>query len=130
LDDAMAYKALKSVRGIPSGRQAARMMERMGMDLKEVSGVTRVTIETTKKKIVIDEPNVVLVNMQGQNMYQVTGGTTREEVLSKTTVIPESDVKLVAEQTKKTVEEAQKALEESGGDLAKAILMLKGEPPK
>ena len=108
---------------MPTGRQAARMMQRMGMNFNEVSGVTRVTIETTQKKIVIDEPSVVTINMQGQTMYQVAGGTQREEALKPT--IPESDVKLVVDQTGKTLEEARKALEDAGGDLAKAILLLK-----
>jgi len=38
--------------------------------------------------------------------------------------MPEEDVRLVADQTGKSLEEARKALEESGGDLAKAILLL------
>jgi len=38
--------------------------------------------------------------------------------------VAEEDVKLVADQTGKSMEEAKKALEESGGDLAKAILLL------
>ena len=124
----MAYKALRSVRGAPSGRQAARMMQRMGMNFNEVAGVTRVTIETAEKKIVIEEPSVVTVTMQGQTMYQVAGGTMKEEVPVKEpvkTVVPEADVKLVSEQTGKTAEEAKKALEQTGGDLAKAILILK-----
>ena len=122
----MAYKALRSVRGVPTGRQAARMMQRMGMNFNEVSGVTRVTIETSEKRIVIDEPSVVTINVQGQTMYQVAGGAVREEGLkSPIPAIPETDVKLVADQTGKTVEEARKALEDSGGDLAKAILLLK-----
>jgi len=119
----MAYKALRSVRGVPTGRQAARMMQRMGMNFNEVGGVTRVTIETNEKKIVIDEPSVVTINVQGQTMYQVAGGSVREEALKSS--IPMDDVKLVADQTGRTVEEAQKALEDSGGDLAKAILQLK-----
>ncbi len=108
---------------MPTGRQAARMMQRMGMNFDEVSGVTRVTIETNEKKILIDEPSVVTVNVQGQTMYQVTGGTMREETLKA--AIPEVDIKLVTEQTGKTVEEARKALEDTSGDLAKAILLLK-----
>ncbi len=119
----VSYKALRSVRGMPTGRQAARMMQRMGMNFDEVSGVTRVTIETNEKKILIDEPSVVTVNVQGQTMYQVTGGTMREETLKA--AIPEVDIKLVTEQTGKTVEEARKALEDTSGDLAKAILLLK-----
>jgi nascent polypeptide-associated complex subunit alpha len=97
----------------------------MGMDLKEVPGVTRVTIETADKQIVIDEPNVLTVTMQGQTMFQVAGGTMREESPVKQRVVPEADAKLVSEQTGKTLEEARKALEEAGGDLAKAILSLK-----
>jgi nascent polypeptide-associated complex subunit alpha len=38
--------------------------------------------------------------------------------------VSEEDVKLVADQTGKTVDEARKALEECKGDLAKAILLL------
>jgi nascent polypeptide-associated complex subunit alpha len=38
--------------------------------------------------------------------------------------IPEEDVRLVADQTGKSMEEAKKALEETGGDLAKAILLI------
>ena len=38
--------------------------------------------------------------------------------------IPEADIRLVADQTGRDVEEARAALEESQGDLAKAILLL------
>jgi len=38
--------------------------------------------------------------------------------------IPEEDVQLVADQTGKSLEDAQRALESSDGDLAKAILLL------
>jgi nascent polypeptide-associated complex subunit alpha len=39
--------------------------------------------------------------------------------------IPESDIELVAQQANVTAEEARKALENSEGDLAKAIVSLK-----
>ncbi|MEM3072613.1 MAG: ubiquitin, partial [Candidatus Bathyarchaeia archaeon] len=39
----------------------------------------------------------------------------------------EEDVKLVAEQTGRTMEEARRTLQETGGDLAKAILKLQSE---
>jgi nascent polypeptide-associated complex subunit alpha len=38
--------------------------------------------------------------------------------------VAEEDVRLVADQTGKSMEEARRALEESQGDLAKAILLL------
>ncbi|MFZ1039157.1 MAG: hypothetical protein WAN53_04665, partial [Candidatus Bathyarchaeia archaeon] len=61
----------------------------------------------------------------GQKIFQVTGGKITEEALKrKAAAISEEDARLVADQTGKSLEEAKKALEESGGDLAKAILLL------
>lgn len=126
----MAYKALKAARGVPSGRDAARMMQRMGMKVDEVSDVSAVIIKTTGKDIVIEAPNVTLVSVQGQTMYQIAGGRVSETVPqgSVQSIMPEADVQLVAQQTGKTLEESRKALAEAGGDLARAILLLKGEP--
>ena len=57
----MAYKALRSVRGPASSREAARMMQRMGMDMKQMEDVTQVIIKTGSKHIVIDDPSVMTV---------------------------------------------------------------------
>lgn len=126
----LAYKALKAARGVPSGRDAMRMMQKMGMKVDEVPAVTQVIIKTAAKDIVIEEPNVTLVTVQGQAMYQIAGGRVSEAVPQAPIQAgpPESDVQLVAQQTGKPMEEARKALAEAGGDLAKAILTLKGNP--
>ena len=107
-------------------REARRMMQRMGMSMDSVPDVTQVIVKTANKDIVIDEPEVAILNMQGQRIYQVMGGKVTEKavVIEKKLAIPNEDVQLVAGQTGKSVEEARKALEESGGDLAKAILLL------
>jgi len=107
-------------------REARRMMQRMGMSMDSVPEVTQVIVKTATKDIVIEEPEVAILNMQGQRVYQVMGGRVTEKaaVVEKKIVIPEEDAQLVAGQTGKTVETARKALEESGGDLAKAILLL------
>ncbi len=108
-------------------REARRMMQRMGMSMDSVPEVTQVIVKTPTKDIVIDGPEVAILNMQGQRVYQVMGGTVTERaaaVVEKKLVIPDEDVQLVAGQTGKSVEAARKALEESGGDLAKAILLL------
>ncbi len=60
-------------------REANRMMQRMGMQVKQVDDVTRVIIESASKRIVIDAPEVAIVTVQGQTVYQVGGGTAREE---------------------------------------------------
>jgi len=104
-------------------REANRMMQRMGMQVKQVDDVTRVIIESASKRIVIDNPEVAIVTVQGQTVYQVGGGTAREEGPGGESA-PE-DTKLVASQAEVSVEEATKALQQSGGDLAQAIIILK-----
>lgn len=123
----MAYKAYKAVKSAPQGRDAKRMMEKMGMKLDQIEGVTEVLIRTPTREIVIEEPVVTSVVVQGQRMYQVAGGSTRERAPSTETPepeVPEEDAKLVADQTGRTLDEAKAALKESGGDLAEAILRL------
>jgi len=110
-------------------REAKRMMQRMGMSMDSVPEVNQVIVKTATKDIIIDEPEVAILNMQGQKIYQVMGGKVSEKaaaVVEKKLAIPDEDVQLVAGQTGKRFEEAKKALEESGGDLAKAILLLQG----
>jgi nascent polypeptide-associated complex subunit alpha len=104
------------------------MMQKMGMKVDEVANVSRVIIKTDSKDIVIEAPNVTLVTVQGQAMYQIAGGQVSEtapQVIAET--VQEEDVQLVAQQTGKPVEEARRALLEAGGDLAKAIILLKGQ---
>ena len=99
------------------------MMAKMGMQVQQVEDVTRVVIESASKKIIIDEPEVAIVTVQGQKVYQVGGGRAREEGASSPTV--QDDAKLVAMQAGVSVEEAANALKQSGGDLAQAIILLK-----
>jgi nascent polypeptide-associated complex subunit alpha len=105
------------------------MMQRMGMSMDGVEDVKEVVIRTPSKDIVIQEPEVAILNMQGQRIYQVVGGTVterapqREGALEKPAV-SEEDARLVADQTGKSLEEAKSALIECEGDLAKAIILL------
>ena len=102
------------------------MMQRMGMSMDSIPEVNQVIVKTANKDIIIDEPEVAMLNMQGQKIYQVIGGRGSEKtvVVEQKLAIPDEDIQLVAGQTGKSVEEAKKALEESSGDLAKAILLL------
>jgi nascent polypeptide-associated complex subunit alpha len=123
----MAHKAFRSLKGMPSGRDALRMMQKMGMDTKSLDDVRDVTIRTSDRKIIIEEPSVMSIAIQGQNMFQVTGGTIREETITSETkaTIPEEDVRMVAEQANVSMDDAKNALEGSDGDLAEAIVSLK-----
>ena len=104
------------------------MMARMGMQVQQVDDVTRVVIETASKKIIIDEPEVAIVSVQGQKVYQVGGGRSREEGTIPVTSA-QDDAKLVASQAGVSMEEAATALRQKGGDLAQAILLLKQKKP-
>src|SRR5438874_8383239 len=110
-------------RGKINPREANRMMQRMGMQVQQLDEITKVIMETPTKRIVIDNPEVAIVTVQGQTVYQVGGGTAREEGPGGESA-PE-DEKLVASQAEVSVEEAAKALQQSGGDLAQAIIILK-----
>ena len=107
-------------------RQMNQMMKRLGINIKEIDNVRRVIIETDSKKYIIDNAEVTIMDAQGQKTYQVTGRArivTQEEKPEEET-IPQEDIDLVAEQSGKSKAEAKKALEETNGDIAEAILKL------
>ncbi len=105
--------------------------------MNEVGNVTRVIIQSPGKEIVIEQPTVTSINVQGQKMYQVLGGKVSERLPQAATTasptaapsapaaqVPEEDVLLVSQQAKVSMDVARKALLEAEGDLAKAILKL------
>ncbi len=99
--------------------QMKAMMKQMGIKQEEINAI-RVVIEKEDEKIVIENPSVVKINMQGQESWQITGESKSEEN-SKFT---QDDVKLVMEKTGRSEEDARKSLESSNGDLTEAILNL------
>src|SRR5207247_8841834 len=108
-------------------REDNRMKQRMGMQIKQIDDVTRVVIESATKKIIIDEPEVAIVTVQGQTVDQVGGGRTREE--GPASASSDEDAKLVAAQAGVSAEEATNALRPSGGDLAQSIMLLQQTTP-
>jgi nascent polypeptide-associated complex subunit alpha len=112
-----------------SSRQARRLMNQLGMQVDEIQDTRQVIIKTPTKEIVIDNPEVSVTRMQGQDIYQVMGGSVTERAVqggenAQPLVIPEEDVRLVAQQAGVTVDAARRALEAAEGDLAQAILSL------
>ena len=103
-------------------RQARRMMERMGINMKEIPDVEEVVIKTSGKELHIRDASVSEVNAQGNRVFQVTGEV--EEVEVERAKFSDEDVLLVAQQAGVTRERAITALEESDGEVARAILRL------
>ncbi|KXS42063.1 nascent polypeptide-associated complex protein [Methanolobus zinderi] len=98
-----------------------QMMKQMGIDIKEVNDVEQVIIRTPDKDIVFNDANVSIMTAQGTDTYQIVG--TPEEV-AREVEVPDDDVRLVAEQTGVSEDEAREALKNANGDLAEAILAL------
>ena len=96
------------------------MMKQMGIKQEEIESL-RVIIEKADSRIIIEPANVQKIIMQGQASWQITG-EAREE--TKEEGISEEDIAMVMEKTGKSEDEARKALEECGGDLAEAIVKL------
>lgn len=97
------------------------MMKQLGMSQDEIEA-NKVTIEKTDgTKIIFENPSVTKMNIQGNDMFQITGDFSEET--SAPEAFSEEDVKTVSEKTGASEDVAKKALEETG-DLADAILKL------
>ncbi len=103
-------------------RQTRRMMDKMGINLKELEDVEEVIIRTSSKEIYVRNASVSEVVAQGNRIFQVMGEV--EEVQKEKKKFAEEDILLVQQQTSVTRERAVAALEESDGEVAKAILKL------
>jgi nascent polypeptide-associated complex subunit alpha len=99
-------------------KQMGRMMRQMGIKNEEINA-TKVTIETNSEKLVFENPQVQLMEVQGQKTYTVIGNPKKESS------IPQEDIDMVKEQAEVSEEDAKKALEENDGDIAEAISSLK-----
>ena len=102
-------------------RQMNQMMKRLGVNVKEIENVEKVIIQTGDKEYVFENAEVTIMDAQGQKTYQITGNP---KIIDRKEEIKEEDIKLVIEQTGKSEEEAIKALEETNGDIAEAIMKL------
>jgi len=95
------------------------MMKKMGISQTQLN-VSRVVFEMPEGNMVIDDPSVLKVMMQGQETYQITG----EAVEESTESFSAEDVAMVVEKSGKSEEEVRAALTESDGDIAEAIMNL------
>jgi nascent polypeptide-associated complex subunit alpha len=102
-----------------------QMMKRLGINVKEIENVEEIIIKTDTKEYIFDNAEVTVMDAQGQKTYQISGRPRIIERKEKEEEgITEEDINLVAEQTGKSKEEAKKALEQTNGDIAEAIMKL------
>ena len=103
----------------------AQAMRKMGIQQVEIEA-TEVIIKCPDKQIIINNPQVSKVNMMGQETFQIVG-QPEEQPLSSEPDINEDDIQTVMDQTGTSKEKAKDSIEKNEGDLAKAILDLKGQ---
>ncbi len=102
-------------------RQMNQMMRRLGINVKNIDNVEKVIIQTDTKEYVFIDAEVTVMEAQGQKTFQISGNPA---IKDRTEDQTDDDVKLIVEQTGKSEEEARKALKETNGDIAEAILKL------
>ncbi len=98
-------------------KKMASLMKQMGINQEEIDA-NRVVIERDSGNIVIENPSVLKVNMQGNEMWQISGEAREDEA-----GFSEEDVSLVMEKTGKSESEVKRTLEETK-DIAEAIVRL------
>ena len=96
-----------------------KAMQRLGIKQEKVDA-EEVVISCKGRDIVIRNPDVVIVDFQGQKMFQISGVVEERAKIG----IKDEDIALVAEKAGVSKEKAKDVLEKVGGDIAKALLEL------
>lgn len=104
-------------------RTMRNIMAKMGVKSSEVEA-KRVIIESDTKEIIIENPQVTKIEMQGNVQFQIAGTVSEHE--KKIDVdISDDDIKMVADKTGTTDRDLiRQTLIEVNGDIAAAILRL------
>ncbi|MBS3100487.1 nascent polypeptide-associated complex protein [Candidatus Pacearchaeota archaeon] len=97
--------------------QMKSMMKQMGIKQEEINA-KRVIIEKDSGRIIIENPSVIKINMQGNESFQITG-----EVSEAEEDFSEEDIALAIEKTGKSKKEVEESLKKTG-DLAETIIEL------
>ncbi|MEM0149145.1 MAG: nascent polypeptide-associated complex protein [Candidatus Micrarchaeaceae archaeon] len=105
-------------------REIKNMMKQLGIKSEEIAA-NRVVIEGIEKDVIVTNPQVVLMDMQGVKVFNISGNV--EERPKRLDIeISDADVQFVKEQAGiEDDEAARRALEESGGNIAEAVMRLK-----
>lgn len=111
-------------------RQMAEIMRQLGMKSEEVKAEKVIIEKSDGTRIVVSEPQVMQVEVKGNKSFQVSGSVSEEQAGEGGAggeAKQSDDVHLIVSQAGVSREEAENALERAGGDIARAILLLKKE---
>jgi nascent polypeptide-associated complex subunit alpha len=104
-------------------REMRRMLDKMGLEMKDLGSIEEVIIKTETKELYLIKPQVIEMKGKDSTIFQVIA-TNIEEKQRDIPVFKEEDVILVMQQATVSKEKAIQALIDSKGDMAQAILNL------
>jgi nascent polypeptide-associated complex subunit alpha len=104
-------------------REMRRMLDKMGLEMKDLGNIEEVIIKTETKELYLLKPQVVEMKGKDSTIFQVVA-TDIEEKQRDVPVLKEEDIILVMQQANVTREKAIQALIDAKGDMAQAILNL------
>ncbi len=93
------------------------MMKQLGMSQEEIDASEVIIKKSDGSKIIISDPSVQKIKMQGQESFQIAGNIKEESGFSN------DDIQTIMDKTNASRKEAEKALKETG-DIAEAIIKL------
>ncbi|NYZ75184.1 Nascent polypeptide-associated complex protein [Candidatus Micrarchaeota archaeon] len=101
-------------------KQMAKLMSQMGIKNEPIPASRVIVEKEDGSKLVVNNPSVTLIEMQGQKSLQVAGEFAEEKGEQGP-----SDAEVVMQAVSgASKEEAEKALKEADGDIAQAVLIL------
>ena len=104
-------------------REMRRMLDKMGLEMKEMDNVDEVIIKTETRELYLIKPQVVEMKGKDSSIYQIVASDV-EERQRETPSFKDEDVVLVMQQASVSKEKAIVALNDANGDIAQAILNL------
>jgi nascent polypeptide-associated complex subunit alpha len=104
-------------------REMRRMLDKMGLEMKDLGNIEEVIIKTDTKELYLIKPQVIEMKGKDSTIFQVVA-TNVEEKQRDIPVFKEEDIILVMQQATVSKEKAIQALIDSKGDMAQAILNL------
>ena len=104
-------------------REMRRMLDKMGLEMKDLGNIEEVIIKTETKEIYLVKPQVVQMKGKDSTIFQVVA-TDMEEKEREVPSLKEEDIMLVMQQANVAREKATQALIDAKGDMAQAILNL------
>lgn len=106
------------------GRNARRMMDRMGLSVKNIEGVREVIIRTESKDIIIADPAVQEMETGEDAVVFTISAEGYEEVEVDKPAYAEDDIELLCMKANVSRDEAINALTDADGEIGTALLRL------